>query len=108
MKRGVPPTAPNARTGELTPPGVTSRARAYKAALCVGSESGTRPLCPISYSVIGPTTSIRPFTRVAVGTYTSGIADISGAVTSNRHAFAGVLGVMKGCAGRHIDVASAY
>ena len=27
MKRGVPPTALNARTGELTPPGMTSRAR---------------------------------------------------------------------------------
>src|SRR5450755_2669719 len=31
MKRGVPPTAVNARTGELTPPGVTANARAYKA-----------------------------------------------------------------------------
>ena len=28
MNRGTPPTAPNARTGEFTPPGVTSRARA--------------------------------------------------------------------------------
>ena len=28
MKRGVPPTASNARTGEFTPPGVTARARA--------------------------------------------------------------------------------
>src|SRR3954468_17014164 len=28
MNRGVPPTAPNARTGELTPPGVTACARA--------------------------------------------------------------------------------
>ena len=27
MKRGVPPTASNARTGEFTPPGVTARAR---------------------------------------------------------------------------------
>src|SRR6266851_7698267 len=27
MNRGTPPTAPNARTGEFTPPGVTSRAR---------------------------------------------------------------------------------
>src|SRR5699024_12776166 len=26
MKRGVPPTEPNARTGEFTPPGVTARA----------------------------------------------------------------------------------
>ena len=30
MNRGVPPTAPNARTGELTPPGVTRNARANK------------------------------------------------------------------------------
>src|SRR5438132_2832572 len=28
MNRGTPPTAPKARTGEFTPPGVTSRARA--------------------------------------------------------------------------------
>ncbi len=27
MKRGVPPTARKARTGELTPPGVTAKAR---------------------------------------------------------------------------------
>ena len=31
MKRGVPPTPVNARTGELTPPGVTANARAYNA-----------------------------------------------------------------------------
>ena len=28
MNTGVPPTAPNARTGELTPPGATALARA--------------------------------------------------------------------------------
>ena len=28
MNRGTPPTEPNARTGEFTPPGMTSRARA--------------------------------------------------------------------------------
>ena len=33
MKRGVPPTAVNARTGEFTPPGVTARARSKSAAL---------------------------------------------------------------------------
>ena len=32
MKRGVPPTEPNARTGEFTPPGVTSLARANHSA----------------------------------------------------------------------------
>ncbi len=32
MKRGVPPTALKARTGELTPPGVTARARSSSAA----------------------------------------------------------------------------
>src|SRR4029079_934321 len=31
MKRGVPPTALNARTGEFTPPGVTARARSNRA-----------------------------------------------------------------------------
>src|SRR6187455_990532 len=33
MKRGVPPTARKARTGELTPPGMTPRARSNSAAL---------------------------------------------------------------------------
>src|SRR4029079_7951937 len=33
MKRGVPPTARNARTGELTPPGITRCARAKSCAL---------------------------------------------------------------------------
>src|SRR4051812_13757480 len=33
MKRGVPPTARNARTGELTPPGITRWARANRMAL---------------------------------------------------------------------------
>ena len=28
MKRATPPTEPNARTGLLTPPGITRRARA--------------------------------------------------------------------------------
>src|SRR5512143_1669706 len=31
MKRGVPPTARNARTGELTPPGITRWARSNSA-----------------------------------------------------------------------------
>ena len=31
MKRGVPPTARKARTGEFTPPGVTAQARANSA-----------------------------------------------------------------------------
>jgi hypothetical protein len=31
MKRGVPPTARKARTGELTPPGITARARVMSA-----------------------------------------------------------------------------
>ncbi|GAB3789929.1 hypothetical protein GCM10027601_32440 [Nocardioides ungokensis] len=32
MKRGVPPTALKARTGEFTPPGVTARARSKREA----------------------------------------------------------------------------
>ena len=36
MNRGTPPTAPNARTGEFTPPGVTSRARANSDSLRAG------------------------------------------------------------------------
>ena len=43
MKRGVPPTAWKARTGEFTPPGVTAHARAKSAS----DRSGvTGPLCP--------------------------------------------------------------
>ena len=33
MNRGVPPTAPNARTGEFTPPGVTWSARENRSSL---------------------------------------------------------------------------
>src|SRR3954451_15547735 len=46
MNRGVPPTALNARTGELTPPGVTARARSNSAAEVVGGTGLTAPLCP--------------------------------------------------------------
>src|SRR3954451_18623038 len=46
MNRGVPPTALNARTGELTPPGVTPRARSKSAAEVVGGTGLTAPLCP--------------------------------------------------------------
>src|SRR5688500_3034038 len=35
MKRGEPPTALNARTGELTPPGMSRRARANSSSDCV-------------------------------------------------------------------------
>src|SRR6478609_7340641 len=38
MKRGVPPTALNARTGEFTPPGVTACARAKSAAEAATSD----------------------------------------------------------------------
>src|SRR5437868_14274715 len=49
--RGVPPTAPKARTGELTPPGISSRKRSNSARLvaylvvgrsCVERGEGTR------------------------------------------------------------------
>src|SRR5687767_12519819 len=39
MKRGVPPTARNARTGELTPPGMTRCARSNNEALLVVTDS---------------------------------------------------------------------
>jgi hypothetical protein len=38
MNRGVPPTEPNARTGELTPPGMTERARANNSSLLVVTQ----------------------------------------------------------------------
>src|SRR5947207_8682111 len=41
-KTGVPPTAPKARTGELTPPGISARDLSNSARLrsCIGSSSG--------------------------------------------------------------------
>src|ERR1700745_870526 len=41
MKRGVPPTARKARTGELTPPGMTPRARSNSAAFVAAGPVGT-------------------------------------------------------------------
>src|SRR5215472_11866667 len=45
MNTGSPPTAPNARTGEFTPPGITARARrnsvAESGALVCGSREST-------------------------------------------------------------------
>src|SRR5664279_5980006 len=38
MKRGVPPTARKARTGELTPPGMTRRARSKSSALFISIQ----------------------------------------------------------------------
>src|SRR3954453_3955778 len=46
MNRGVPPKALNARTGEVTPPGVTARARANSAADPGVDAEVTRPLSP--------------------------------------------------------------
>ena len=41
MKRGVPPTASKARTGEFTPPGVTARARSKSSSDRAVARSGT-------------------------------------------------------------------
>src|SRR4051794_3384850 len=43
MKRGVPPTARNARTGELTPPGITRWARSKRDWLFMRSVDVARP-----------------------------------------------------------------
>src|ERR1700747_852311 len=45
MNTGSPPTAPNARTGEFTPPGMTSQARPYRLRgvpdpVCAGPAAG--------------------------------------------------------------------
>src|SRR5690606_19082173 len=45
MKRGVPPTAPNARTGELTPPGTSAAARSNNC--CERSKPVTRTSQPL-------------------------------------------------------------
>jgi hypothetical protein len=43
MKRGTPPTALNARTGEVTPPGITRRARWKSASLRPASSARPDP-----------------------------------------------------------------
>jgi hypothetical protein len=43
MNRGTPPTARNARTGEFTPPGVTSEARRNRSEECC-VEADTAPI----------------------------------------------------------------
>ena len=43
MKRGVPPTAEKARTGEFTPPGVTRRARSMSALEASVGRGGVTP-----------------------------------------------------------------
>ena len=48
MKRGVPPTARKARTGELTPPGMTRWARSNSAALLASGHGGWAPLVAAS------------------------------------------------------------
>jgi hypothetical protein len=45
MNRGTPPTARNARTGELTPPGVTAEALS-KSAADFSVVSGTAAILP--------------------------------------------------------------
>ncbi len=56
MKRGVPPTALNARTGELTPPGVTACARAKRAAdSAVRWAGGSGLIAPFSPRTPGVT-----------------------------------------------------
>src|SRR5687767_3520978 len=40
MNRGVPPTPRNARTGELTPPGMTSFARSKNESDCLPMRAG--------------------------------------------------------------------
>ena len=52
MNRGVPPTARNARTGELTPPGMRRWARAKRAALELAGED-TRRILPAGHLGVG-------------------------------------------------------
>src|ERR1044072_4026377 len=56
MNRGTPPTARNARTGELTPPGVTAEALSKSAAdcsVCAGTPDilPDRPRGPVGRAV---------------------------------------------------------
>src|SRR3989442_12718969 len=50
-KKGVPPTARNARTGELTPPGITRWARSKRLSLVMGSVDVARAR---RLAVLGP------------------------------------------------------
>src|SRR5688572_1228203 len=43
--RGLPPTEPKARTGELTPPGITRFARSKSSSLVVNRGTSGQPVC---------------------------------------------------------------
>src|SRR4051794_37555250 len=60
MNRGVPPTALNARTGELTPPGVPACARANRAAEPVVRPAVGRVVGPVVADGVGDTRLTAP------------------------------------------------
>src|SRR5690348_4040663 len=65
MNRGEPPTALKARTGELTPPGITSRARSKRRRDAgTGSAGIVAALFTVSLSDIVPTGPIRGMPEV--------------------------------------------
>src|SRR5690606_23134842 len=77
MKRGVPPTARNARTAEFTPPTMTSQARANSEALSdirgvrkeagrSSEDTGARDR-PLRASVRPPPAARRPAERLRAG-----------------------------------------
>src|SRR5450830_1920273 len=88
MKRGVPPTERNARTGELTPPGVVRWARANRVALVL-------PVALVCCAVMTVGTI-----RMKVGAKDSiGFVGFSGPEIAvwNQLAHAQALGVRQGC-----------
>ena len=62
MKRGVPPTALKARTGEFTPPGVTARARSKRA-----PDAAVRAVAVGGHTPIVPEAANRPGSRSRPG-----------------------------------------
>src|SRR5450755_777396 len=75
MKRGVPPTARKARTGELTPPGMTRRARSKSSALFIGrSAPGGGFIQPASMDVAG---TLRRLGRLRFGHGRLGVAGLA-------------------------------
>ena len=79
MKRGVPPTAVNARTGEFTPPGVTARARSKSASLASvrggGGRGGHRVI--VTQSAKAPESGVGSAPRKCLGPHVTLCDDCS-------------------------------
>ena len=90
MNRGTPPTAPNARTGEFTPPGVTSTGAGEQRLAADRSESRTEPTLA---------SQRRPGTRAAAARPAAGARLARGASARPGRRRTGTAGRARSCPG---------